>query len=263
MGHISVHGAKFQNGKATDEMLEFHQSHYLPFVVGAQRALADMDFEYACEVFEEYRSEMYRRNFKSSQSNFAPSVVQEFVGMMVNAVFHDPMIDQQKIRNFDFQAEVKLKTKNTTFTFADGSTEVSSNKNQDVAVFSKIDRSPIIVIECKTYVDATMLSSFRDVCRTLQDNFPLCTNLVVMETCALDGKYHKFSDPAIDGVFVLSSQFKREQTNEGVAGLTFKPDVLERVYTSIRDTINKFPLNGEISSQQFREDGYWFKSKFG
>lgn len=262
MGTINVHGLKFTKGDTTEGMLDFYNSFYLPFAANTQHALIEREFDHACELFVQYRSEMYRRNFKKSQSNFAPSVVQEFIGMIINAVFNDGGTNKQKIQNFDFQAEKKLPTKTTTYTYADGSENEDSNKNQDVAVFCKKDSSPVIVVECKTYIDATMLSAFRDVCRTLQDNYPLCTKLVVAETCALSDGYDRFSDPSIDGMFILSRDFKREKTNEGVADLVFKPEVIEQIYYAFQNTLNNYPMNGKTASTQFRADGFWFKNKF-
>ena len=260
MSKTSIHGDKLLSYKKDAEIQAFHEQVYLPSIDAIRTAIRFQQFGDVAELFAAYRTAVYLKDFKKSQSNLNPSALQELVLMLVEGVFFN-----EKTRNvhhqMDYGGEVKLQTKTTTYSYADGSKDVNSTKKQDVAVFSKHDNSGLIVIECKTYIDSTMLSAYRDVCRTMQDNYPLCSTIVVAEMSALYQGFNKFSETAIDGVFILSSEFSRVHENIQVANLKFKGNVIRELYYSIQSIINNFPINAEKEGMDFREQGYYFKSR--
>lgn len=106
-------------------------------------------------------------------------------------------------------------------------------KDQDFAVYSPLHVSingqqrrlniPFFAVECKTYVDKTMLSGIASTAQAIKSGNPYCRFVVVCE----EWEVSTDTDPAlsmIDEIYVLR---KSRRTKTGTARVDLQPDVLE------------------------------------
>jgi hypothetical protein len=202
-----VHGknilAKLKQKKYIDFNFEILILNYLQFLEEMNR-----DLNAKIEKFIKYKE--FIKNLKhpfSSQSKFESSILEEFLyhlfkefeseNIKVGGIkayssiyFSPPNLEEFKKKNF-----LKINTKDQDFAIY--KKVVLNDENESYEIFV-----PIVAIECKTYLDKTMLEGSVATAEKIKYGNPHCKFYIVTETYEVDFKV----DPAtsrIDNIFVL------------------------------------------------------------
>jgi len=205
-------------------------------------------------LFNEYKDfvdqQRYAENF-DSRSNLHSSILEEFIFYLFNdlvskfsdkaligkarafkdiffqAKNYKEMIDkpcaQIEIKDHDFVIGVNIK--------ADMNCEGSSNKQTEIL------QIPAVAIECKTYLDKTMLEGSSTAGAQLFSKNPNAMYIVVAEWLKLTDKVN-LKKYRVDQIFVLRKQKNTDREfryDEGYEKNPIYPDVVEALFEMVRE----------------------------
>jgi len=212
----------------------------------------------------EYKNEIEGVDF-SAQSKFHPSVIEEFLYYLFKDLLGELNQKAQKVRENDKEIKKMLlggirAYSNLYFApenlvdFIKTPNMKINVKDQDFAIYRSIliraDREqklinvPAASIECKTYIDKTMLEGSIATAEKIKNGNPYCLFLVVTETYDVSFE----ADPAysrIDQIYVLKKQKRRANKNNPIYFdvvndlFEFVRDHLERDWSNIEQKLNK------------------------
>ena len=131
-----------------------------------------------------------------------------------------------------------------------------NEKNQDVGIF-KIEKLttgdgkeykifvPIVCIECKTYLDKTMLEGSVSTASKIKNGNPWCLFYIVTETYDVSDKVD-IETSQIDNIYVLRKCRHKKNPNK------IQPDVVEHLLKSIKQHLwNKRSLTTNEMIEQY------------
>lgn len=205
-------------------------------------------------LFNEYKDfvdqQRYAENF-DSRSNLHSSILEEFIFYLFNdlvskfsdkvligkarafkdiffqAKNYEEMVDkpcaQIEIKDHDFVIGVNIK--------ADMNCEGSSNKQTEIL------QIPAVAIECKTYLDKTMLEGSSTAGAQLFSRNPNAMYIVVAEWLKLTDKVN-LKKYRVDQIFVLRKQKNTDREfryDEGYEKNPIYPDVVEALFEMVRE----------------------------
>lgn len=192
---------------------------------------SDEEIKKRVEVLNTYKEEIRNVTF-SSQSKFHSSVIEEFLYYL----FRDLIKDLNSENQSKHQTEIILggarAYTNLYFapqnlsSFLEKPNMKINFKDQDFAIYRKIQikadsesetiNVPVVSIECKTYIDKTMLEGSIATAEKIKNGNPYCLFLIVTEW--YDVSYDV--DPAysrIDQIYVLRKQKRKTDSENPIA----------------------------------------------
>ncbi len=187
----------------------------------------------------------------SAQSKFYPTIIQEFLYYL----FKDLLEDLNKRYNEDSKYEIMIGADVDAYTnlyfaprsFASFKKEANVRinvKNQDFAIYreaiisvdeeeSKKVKIPVVCIECKTYLDKTMLEGSIATAEKIKSGNPYCLFVVLCETYEVTYNV----DPAysrIDQIFVMRKQKRRSVNLNAIQN-----DVILKLFIFIKEHLER------------------------
>ncbi len=215
-----VHGKNILSKKA-EEQIDIFYNEYIKFYTIMQSDNID-DKIISFINYKIYVAEKNKKNDKplfSAQSKFEPSILEEFL-------YH---IFKNLIKNNNIIRVGSVKAYNNLYFAPTNLEEFKQNnfirvneKDQDFAIYKDIilkddDKSielsiPIIAIECKTYLDKTMLEGSIATAEKIKSGNPHCKFYILTETYEVNLNV----DPAtsrIDNIFVLKKGRKNNRSH--------------------------------------------------
>lgn len=225
--------------------------------------------EYTARIIEErvkllnsYKEKIKDVTF-SSQSKFHSSVIEEFLYYLFKDLIYNLNSQNQK----DYKAKIVLGraraytnlyfAPKNLLSFLEKPNMKVNVKDQDFAIYREIqikadDESeminvPVVSIECKTYIDKTMLEGSIATAEKIKNGNPYCLFLIVTEW--YDVSYDV--DPAysrIDQIYVLRKQKRKAISDEEDKKIDFKVIIdlfnfvkkhLEREWSNIGEKIEE------------------------
>lgn len=209
--------------------------------------------------FNEYRDYIAEVNEKylkySAQSKFESSVLEEFMPILFR-----PLVDKKGGGNYSI-GSIRAYS-NLYFSpksFEDFKTEPSikiNQKDQDFAIYRKVMLTiesrnyeifvPVVSMECKTYLDKTMLEGSIATAEKIKMGNPYCLFFIVTETYDVDYEV----DPSysrIDAIFVLR---KQKRTRNGSVN-PIRYEVVYDLYECTRRHIESGWSNIEETIQKY------------
>ena len=200
------------------------------------------------DAFIEYKSTLSILNNKnkgtyfSPQSKFEPSVLEEFISIMISPLINDfKNLKCGPIRAF---CEMLL------FTVINSEKELDTRidlkyKNQDVAIYfessinGNIIQIPVLSIECKTYIDKTMYESCVSTATRIKKSNTESKFFIIAETYDIDDGV-KLNDD-IDNIFILKKSKRSSKESE------FNKTVFHTIYKECSYIINSLSKESTIS----------------
>ena len=206
--------------------------------------------------YKDYIAEVNGKHLKySAQSKFESSVLEEFVSILFR-----PLVDKKGGENYSI-GSIRAYS-NLYFSpksFEDFKTNPSikiNQKDQDFAIYRKVmltieNRSyeifvPIVSMECKTYLDKTMLEGSIATAEKIKMGNRYCLFFIVTETYDVDYEV----DPSysrIDAIFVLR---KQKRTRNGSVN-PIRYEVVYDLYECTRKHIESDWSNIEENIQKY------------
>ena len=112
-----------------------------------------------------------------------------------------------------------------------------NQKDQDFAIYKRVRLTdengetyslsvPVVSIECKTYLDKTMLEGSIATAEKIKSGNPHCKFYIVTETYEVDYRVDP-STSRIDNIFVLKKGGRAQRD------ATCQPDVIKRIYATV------------------------------
>ena len=220
------------------------ETFYMPYVEFVQ-SLSD-NLEDAVCALNNYKDFVSEHNSFTSQSKFAPTIIEEFICQILKMKFgnHDLLYGNVKAYSSlyfsysgaeDFKNAIELRV---------------NEKNQDVGIYKKevltttdgLARTicvPLVCIECKTYLDKTMYEGLVATAAKIKNGNPHCLFFIVAET------YEVASDvdiaiSQIDNIYVLRKQRRNpEQKPIQFEVVQSMMDRIEHQFTHARKPVDE------------------------
>jgi len=202
--------------------------------------------------YREYVKKINKKNIFSSQSKFESSIMEEFLYHLFKE-YEKENIEVGSIKaytslyfsskSFKTEPEMKINEKNQDFAiYRRLKLELKNeNKNSDTSCVLNV-AIPVIAIECKTYLDKTMLEGSIATAEKIKMGNPHCKFFILTE--AYNVKYEvDVTISRIDNIFVLrkgkSSENKDIDENVMIELYKSVKDHLEEEWENIEDNIKE------------------------
>jgi hypothetical protein len=211
-----------------DEFSDFKEQHYRLYYYQAQLAITGIQIE---DINEKTRllSEYYTRvdsfigNMAgngvkiTSQSKFRPTVLEEFCGFLLKDI---PEIGRLNLDFFnkgvfagitlDRGGNAKIKTKDIDFCIGKEFDVNIGDENYTIII-------PVIAIECKTYIDKTMLSEAQFTAQKMKQGSPNVKVYCVSERNEIDvDEIPTKGRTPLDQIFIIRGKTTNPVSNEAV-----------------------------------------------
>jgi hypothetical protein len=221
----------------------------------ARRGEADV----ICSLYQSYRRSITNWNErafrKSSQSDFLPSVLQEFIGLIFQGVLSR---HPDKMRLYRVGVEENTICKLNLNSFEDETEGVSAvTKKHDVSIARISSNVPILACETKFYVDKTMLKSIQKTAYDIRQGTPGCHVMTVMEQIATD-TFHKFNPDGFNSAFILAAADHRRRSSKNgldIENRTYDAPQISKLMETVEYIISSQPKNKDDGFQQFVSNG--------
>lgn len=205
-----------KNGFSNLEQLQLFFNEYKMFRENLLELTknVEMNIKEIVSTLNNYKDFVNKINIFSSQSKFEPTILEEFIFYLLNNIFID-----EKIRYGSVNAYCNLyfSPKNINDFLNNPSIRINS-KYQDFSIFRRMQLNadhkefiidvPIISIECKTYLNKTMLEGSIATAEKVKMGNPHSKFYIVTETYEIDYNVD-ISYSRIDQIFVLRKQKRR------------------------------------------------------
>jgi hypothetical protein len=192
-------------------------------------------------AWNKYVNYVQSHNPYSAQSKFASTILEECVYRLFAS------IEGSVIRTGNIKAYSNLYFSPFDFVHFQTTSNVKINtKDQDFAIYKKISISisdaeeqieafiPVVAIECKTYLDKTMLEGSIATAEKIKNGNPYCRFCIVTEFYEVDKKVD-VKHSRIDQIYVLNKEAKRKTSVES----NIFADVVQRLYDETNEHLNK------------------------
>lgn len=185
-----------------------------------------------------YKSFVYENNKFSSQSKFESTILEEFIFYLFKNLIYEEKI---KLGSVNAYCNLYFSPKNIT-TFVENPSIKINTKNQDFSIYRRISINveesvynidvPIVAVECKTYLDKTMLEGSIATAEKVKMGNPHSKYFIVTETYEVDFNVD-ICFSRIDQIFVLRKQKRRTAKNNKIFS-----DVVLSLYKQIEKHLN-------------------------
>jgi hypothetical protein len=162
-------------------------------------------------LFNDYKEFVTAENIYTAQSKFEPTILEEFMAVLFKHLVNDDVYSLGGIRAY---SNLYFSPKDFNDFKSNPSIKINE-KDQDFAIYRKVTINcengdyhlyvPVLSMECKTYLDKTMLEGSIATAEKIKMGNPHCLFLIVTESYDVDIKV----DPSysrIDRIFVLRKQ---------------------------------------------------------
>lgn len=212
--------------KKKEDSIEIYYNEYKNFY----ELVSGSNIDDKINAFIEYKQFAYNNNKitnYSPQSKFEPTILEEFVYHLFNKFY------SEEIKGGSVKAYSNLYFSPANIDeFKISNSILVNEKDQDFAIYKKVtlryihnnnsERSldlsvPIICIECKTYLDKTMLEGSIATAEKIKAGNPHCKFYILTETYEVNLNV----DPAtsrIDNIFVLKKGIKKPDRQNNIDG---------------------------------------------
>lgn len=196
--------------------------------------------------FQEYKDTAYIINkvgngqYFTAQSKYEPTILEEFMGFLLSPLIRDLQnIKCGPVRAYsEMSIDVSIDSNNSAITHLEQNT-----KNQDFSLYTEKEISsdglilqiPLISIECKTYIDKSMLEGSINTATRIKNGNPRSKFYVVSETWNLS-ENENVNPNKIDNLFVLRKCNRRADKDIDV-------NVVKDVYNTIKNDLSSLKLN--------------------
>ncbi|WP_462137242.1 Bpu10I family restriction endonuclease [Candidatus Mycalebacterium sp.] len=194
-----------------------------------------------------------RGTYFSSQSKLESTILEEFICQVLKKTFGNETLQYGNVKAYSslyFHYTNKESFKNDL--------KVKLNeKDQDVGIYKKITLTiddephdvsiPIVCIECKTYLDKTMLEGSVATAEKIKNGNPKCLFFIVAETYDVKSDVD-IETSQIDNIYVLR---KQKRGNNSLSDI--KIDVVENLIKEIKQRMESDEIPVE---EMIRKKGY-------
>ena len=146
------------------------------------------------------------------------------------------------MKNHDFAIGVEVSVRINT---------IGSTKEQEITI-----HIPAVVIECKTYLDKTMLEGCANAAEQLKKINPNAIYIVAAEWLKLTEAVNLSKYPAIDQIYCLRKQKNTDREDryaDDYVKNPLYPDMVFKLFSQVRDSLNR---NNDGSMAGLVERGY-------
>jgi len=231
----NVYGEKnaFENEK---QLFEFFDK-YIIFREGILKLINEVEknIERIVCILNNYKNFVNSNNIFSAQSKYESTILEEFIYYLLKNMVND---DKLKYGSVNAYCNLYFSPKNLT-TFLENPSIRINTKDQDFSIYRHlIIKSeekeytidiPIIAIECKTYLDKTMLEGSIATAEKVKMGNPHTKFFIVTETYEVDFSVD-IAFSRIDQIFVLRKQKRRGTTINDIYS-----DVILKLYCEVKD----------------------------
>lgn len=207
------------------------------------------------DEFAEYKDKTRELNvnqYFTSQSKYEPSILEEFIGFFLN-----PLINNfQGVKCGPVNAYVEMgfnvNIENGITTNIININLDQKTKDQDFSIYTESEISinssgqnikiqlPLVSIECKTYIDKTMLEGSISTAKRIKNGNPKSKFYIIAETYELSGEV---SQHEIDNIFVI----RKCNRNAKIQGY-IDVEVFRNIYSFINTNLKD--MNSNISQSE-------------
>lgn len=166
-------------------------------------------------LFEDYLKQVKKETEFSSQSKLASTVLEEFIYYLFKDLIRGYKLSKTELGGTTAYSNLYFCPPNIV-EFQRKSFININEKDQDFAIYRPIEiksgseiidlNVPMVSIECKTYLDKTMLEGSIATAEKIKLGNPYCLFVVVTETYAVDVKSVDPKYSRIDQIYVLRRQ---------------------------------------------------------
>lgn len=230
-----IHGKNILAKRNKSDIQKFYEKYFSFF------NKMDSDINTKIEAFIEYKKFVHKNNFGadyklifSAQSKFEPTILEEFLYHLFKEFISDDVIKVGSVKAYN-----NLYFSPTSFSSFQEENFIKINKkDQDFSIYKIIELEdknqtsynlsvPVVSIECKTYLDKTMLEGSIATAEKIKSGNPHCKFFIVTETYEVDYQVDP-STSRIDNIFVLKKGGRSERRND------FYPEVIKAIYEVVK-----------------------------
>ena len=211
------------------------------------------DFSEITDCLNKYKNFASKENRFSSQSKYESTIIEEFLFVLLRdlidtnklkigsaKVYSSFYFSPKNIKNFLEETIIKINQKDQDFSIYRDIKIKAENKKYNINV-------PVVSIECKTYLDKTMLEGNVATADKIKAGNPHCKFFIVTETYDVDYKVD-ISSSRIDNIFVLRKQ-KRIKKNAKQKPIA--TDVIEAIYNEVKNHLKSEWRNTKDNIEKF------------
>lgn len=238
-----VHGKSILAKSKNDKILPFFEK-YQNFYNSINQ-LTNENIKEKSKIFIEYKNKIHSLNNQngrlifSAQSKLEPTIIEEFLFHLFKDIVHSNSIinvgsvkaynnlyfSPSNFQEFKENNFIKINQKDQDFSIYK-TIILKDNQNQEYKL-----SVPIVSIECKTYLDKTMLEGSIATAEKVKSGNPHCKFYILTETYEVDLKVDP-STSRIDNIFVLKKGNRSERTSE------IKLEVIKSIYEEVNNHLN-------------------------
>jgi len=202
----------------------------------------DKDKTKKIEAFIKYKKLVHLKNRKpdgkliySAQTKLESTILEEFLYHLFKEFIVKDVIQVGSVKAYN---NLYFSPKNFK-SFVEENFIKINQKDQDFSIYKRVKliddndkiytiSVPVVAIECKTYLDKTMLEGSIATAEKIKSGNPHCKFYIVTETYEVDYKVDP-STSRIDNIFVLKKGGRSERNNN------FYADVIESIYNEVKN----------------------------
>lgn len=210
------------------------------------------------EWFNEYKNFIDQQHYAEtfdSRSNLHSSVLEEFIYYLFKDIateyneqalvgkshaFKDVFFNADSYKEMLEAPHMKIETKDHDFVIGSNITakfNVTGSDEVDIQTW----HIPAVAIECKTYIDKTMLESSSTAAEQLKIKNPNALYIIVSERVKLSDTVN-FQKYKVDQVYILRKQKNTDREYTYVTSYVRNPifqDVIEHLFNSVRNHLTR------------------------
>ena len=248
-----VHGKNLLAKKNKNEIENFYEAYrkFHDELVGDKNLAKKVN---ALNSYKTLASSINNRNGRivfKAQSKLEPTILEEFICQILKDKFGNGVLKYGSVKAY---SSLYFNYHNKE-DFSSGLELRANTKDQDVSIYRDIIVSidnqretlsiPIICIECKTYLDKTMLEGSVATALKIKNGNPKCLFFVVTETYDVADSVD-IETSHIDNIYVLrKSRRKSEEVRD------IQPDVVEHLVNSIDEHLKSQAISIEDKIQRY------------
>ena len=201
------------------------------------------NFSDKTQAYNKFKKFAFRNNTTADnkeiykfQSKFMPTIMEEFFKLLIEPI----------AKKFNYKCESSKAYSQLSIQSIPGTKNHIVNislKDQDIAIFKTIKLQiedeikfidiPIVAIECKTYLDKTMLEGSASTASRLKQGVTNAKFFVIAETYAISNSVKKPKD--IDKIFITKQ--RRHRKNDAIFDVS--ANVIQMIYENIEKHITQ------------------------
>jgi len=172
----------------------------------------------------------------SAQSKFEPTILEEVLYRMFREfesekvkiggikAFSNMFFSPSDFEDFKEKSNIKLNTKDQDFAIYKQVDIILTDNNEPTKAFV-----PVLAMECKTYLDKTMLEGSVATAEKIKNGNPYCRFCIVTERYDVDRKVD-IKNSRIDQIYILKKDAKKSNADN----VDIATDVVQRIYEETR-----------------------------